>query len=188
MENFNWKKFKKGEIIVHCETEKQAEDFLNEAFKREIYFINTNGEHYDGKYNIETCWEYYEKHTCYLYKTQTKEIKCDDLIWLLRENKNDIYEIEWSNYIKENEINQYGTNLNFISCDNLMPIEKYNEKEKYNESCNVRVIIKNSTNEYTDYEIGIDCTINGKWLDGDSTLRRTTIAWKFGDDLYRRNN
>lgn len=39
MKNFNWEKFKKGGIAVHCDTEEKANDFLNECDKKTIVWL-----------------------------------------------------------------------------------------------------------------------------------------------------
>ena len=36
MKEFNWEKFKNHKIIVHCRTEKEAENFINECIKHKI--------------------------------------------------------------------------------------------------------------------------------------------------------
>lgn len=61
MKNFNWERFKKHKIAVHCDTEEKAKDFLQECDKRGINWI-------DGESSLsDTYYEDFEEETCYKY-------------------------------------------------------------------------------------------------------------------------
>lgn len=59
MNKFNWDLINQPSIVVHCETEEQATEFLDEADKNGFKW-NTN-----DSYAIFTKYDAYEKETCY---------------------------------------------------------------------------------------------------------------------------
>lgn len=56
---FDWDRFKKGEIAVHCDTEEKAKDFLKECKNRNINWCTGRDV---TKRNY---WEEYKEDTCY---------------------------------------------------------------------------------------------------------------------------
>lgn len=56
---FDWDRFKKGEIAVHCDTEEKAKDFLKECKNRNINWLTGRDV---TKRNY---WEEYKEDTCY---------------------------------------------------------------------------------------------------------------------------
>ena len=59
MKQFDWEKFKKKKIAVHCKTEDEADNFLKQADKQNI----TWGKF--GRTINTTCWYGYKEKTCY---------------------------------------------------------------------------------------------------------------------------
>lgn len=59
MKNFNWEKFKKGYINIHCDTEEKANDFLKECHNKGITW--------NGGSNLldHNNWDMYKENTCY---------------------------------------------------------------------------------------------------------------------------
>lgn len=92
MKNFNWEKFKKGEIVIHCDTEEKAKDFLKECnYKNARY---NKGVYYKGNDSLPDykSWNNYEKDTCYQYDLPYK-MSCRHLDCY--KNKNNYKIIEW---------------------------------------------------------------------------------------------
>ena len=54
---FNWEGFKNGKIAVHCKTEEEAKEFINECYKHGISWRHSCEN--------ETNWKLYEKDTYY---------------------------------------------------------------------------------------------------------------------------
>lgn len=84
MKDFNWKRFKAGEIAVHCDTLDKAKDFVKECIKRNILWAS--------KADIETLWEEFKEDTFYF---------CDmislrtNLLYGSREDVDDETIFEW---------------------------------------------------------------------------------------------
>ncbi len=57
MKDFDWRKFKAGEIAVHCDTLDKAKDFVKECIKRNILWAS--------KAETETLWEEFKEDTFY---------------------------------------------------------------------------------------------------------------------------
>lgn len=58
---FNWNRFKRGEIAVHCNTDEKAKDFLEKCKSREI----TWGYGYKS---TKTLWHLFKEKTIYTCK------------------------------------------------------------------------------------------------------------------------
>lgn len=57
MKDFDWEKFKKGKIAVHCDAEEKAKDFLKECYDYGIKWFPPDEN--------DTCWEEYKENTYY---------------------------------------------------------------------------------------------------------------------------
>ena len=87
---FNWKKFKKGKLVVHCRTKKQEKDFLKRARKHGLDF-------YSGKSSKEkTHYGPYKKQTCYRCSSSGGLSYADFDFYIDR-----FKIVEWSDYLKE---------------------------------------------------------------------------------------
>ena len=93
MKQFDWEEFKKKKIAVHCKTEEEANNFLEQADKQNITWGNL------GRTTNCNCWIRYEENTCYDF---------DDLLFFeegmcfadKEYYKNKGYKIiEWSEYM-----------------------------------------------------------------------------------------
>lgn len=62
LKNFNWKKFINGKIVVHCDTEEKAIDFLKQCHDRGMTWCN--GDIILSKNNE---WNIFKENTCYEY-------------------------------------------------------------------------------------------------------------------------
>lgn len=61
MKDFDWDKFKKEKIAVHCDTAEKANDFLKQCYNKSM------GWSYRGSLLDYNCWDGYKENTCYSY-------------------------------------------------------------------------------------------------------------------------
>ena len=92
MKEFNWGKFKNHKIIVHCRTEKEAENFINKCIKHKITKWG-NDEELDINYPE---WEVYEEKTCYELDEYNKLYYGKKIIY-----GNNYKIFEWSDYMNK---------------------------------------------------------------------------------------
>lgn len=78
---FDWDRFKKGEIAVHCDTEEKAKDFLKECKNRNINWLT--GRDVTQRNN----WESYKKDTCYCCFDGDSKLGYSDYEFYIREGK-----------------------------------------------------------------------------------------------------
>lgn len=78
---FDWDRFKKGEIAVHCDNEEKAKDFLKECKDEGIKWSSGRDVTYRNN------WENYEKDTCYCCFDGDSKLGYSDYEFYIREGK-----------------------------------------------------------------------------------------------------
>lgn len=100
MKEFNWNDFKNGKIVVHCDTEEKANDFLRECNKRDFKWR-------DGTSLIcNNYWMFYKENTYYInnFELTYQKIVYLDMGYISKANlkKTNAQIIEWEvNKMKE---------------------------------------------------------------------------------------
>lgn len=64
---FNWEDFKNKKIVVHCDTEEKAKDFVKECYRHRIKWLSKENDD-------TTFWEEYENDTFYFGSSTNSQI------------------------------------------------------------------------------------------------------------------
>ncbi|NFC29216.1 hypothetical protein EXM98_04775 [Clostridium botulinum] len=140
MKNFNWNEFKKGEIVVHCDTKEKAKDFLNKCVSNNIRWADTQHITPDINYfkncGNGICYRFHNIVLGLVYET-LKYFKDDDHVRIIKwkigkgENGMDI-DITPAAEKAENILNELTTNkIDYDREYNIMEIMEFEEGTEF---------------------------------------------------------
>lgn len=143
MKQFDWEKFKNGNIAVHCKTEEEAEDFCNQMHKHGMKW--RSGESYSEQMNFDL---YFDR-MCYYSDGQFSDLKYAE--------RNRYTILEWSDYMQKEFTKanlKDGMTLHFEDGAKAVLVSGYYTTRDDIESVNGRLICKHLGQKVTKIEYG----------------------------------
>ena len=138
MKQFDWDEFKKGYIMVSCETKEKAINFLEECSKNNIYF--------ETYHNDKNYWDEFKEYTCYKIDHTTKKLNYTSLFccyW----NLNDYIILNWSDYMNNKEIKDFTKDM----LEDFMVVETNEEENNRYMKIKNKLVQTKSFNNLNDY-------------------------------------
>ena len=138
MKNFNWKRFKAGEIAVHCDTEEKAKDFVKKCYENNIKWYETKEFSKTHWYEFEENTFYFCSDSCNLHYLHYGDSGCveDEIVIEWKVSSSSYPELKDGMVAETREGKLYLVRTNYdgekILCNdkNWEPVSSYNEELK----------------------------------------------------------